>query len=92
MTIVVIGLREAPLLKACLESLAENGTLSVDEIAKLLITDIRRLKASRVVIDSLSGFELALAPTFRQDFFAQMRELFCRQLYFIGYLRPNLSG
>ena len=29
---------------------------------------MRRLKASRVVIDSLSGFELALAPTFREDF------------------------
>jgi circadian clock protein KaiC len=42
--------------------------LSVDEIANLLITEIRRLKASRVVIDSLSGFELALAPTFRDDF------------------------
>ena len=42
--------------------------LSVDEIAMLLITEIRRLKASRVVIDSLSGFVLALAPTFREDF------------------------
>lgn len=42
--------------------------LSVDEIAVLLIAEIHRLKASRVVIDSLSGFELALAPTFRDDF------------------------
>lgn len=42
--------------------------LSVDEIATLLIAEISRLKASRVVIDSLSGFELALAPTFREDF------------------------
>lgn len=42
--------------------------LSVEEIAKLLITEIRRLKATRVVIDSLSGFELALAPTFRDNF------------------------
>jgi circadian clock protein KaiC len=42
--------------------------LSVDELAMLLITEIRRLKATRVVIDSLSGFELALAPTFRDDF------------------------
>ena len=42
--------------------------LSVDEIAMLLITEIHRLKATRVVIDSLSGFELALAPTFRDDF------------------------
>lgn len=42
--------------------------LSVDEMALLLVTEIRRLGASRVVIDSLSGFELALAPTFREDF------------------------
>jgi circadian clock protein KaiC len=42
--------------------------LSVDEIATLLIAEIRRLKATRVVIDSLSGFELSLAPTFREDF------------------------
>ena len=42
--------------------------LSVDEIATLLIAEVHRLNASRVVIDSLSGFELALAPTFREDF------------------------
>ncbi len=44
------------------------STLSVDEIATLLIAEIRRLKATRVVIDSLSGFELVVAPTFREDF------------------------
>jgi circadian clock protein KaiC len=42
--------------------------LSVDEISTLLMAEVHRLKASRVVIDSLSGFELALAPTFRDDF------------------------
>jgi circadian clock protein KaiC len=42
--------------------------LSVDEISSLLLAEIDRLKATRVVIDSLSGFELALAPTFREDF------------------------
>jgi circadian clock protein KaiC len=42
--------------------------LSIDEIVLLLMSEIRRLNASRVVIDSLSGFELALAPTFRDDF------------------------
>lgn len=42
--------------------------LSIDEIVLLLLSEIRRLGASRVVIDSLSGFELALAPTFRDDF------------------------
>jgi circadian clock protein KaiC len=42
--------------------------LSVDEVAVSLIAEIQRIGASRVVIDSLSGFELALAPTFREDF------------------------
>jgi circadian clock protein KaiC len=42
--------------------------LSIDEIVLLLLSEIRRLGAKRVVIDSLSGFELALAPTFREDF------------------------
>jgi circadian clock protein KaiC len=45
-----------------------EAKVSVDEMSMLLITEIRRLNASRVVIDSLSGFELALAPTFRDDF------------------------
>mgnify|MGYP003707199609 CR=1 FL=1 len=42
--------------------------LSVDEVAVVLAAEVQRLKASRVVIDSLSGFELSLAPTFREDF------------------------
>ena len=42
--------------------------LSIDEIVLLILKEIDRLKATRVVIDSLSGFELALAPTFREDF------------------------
>ena len=42
--------------------------LSIDEIVHLLTAEIARLNATRVVIDSLSGFELALAPTFRDDF------------------------
>lgn len=42
--------------------------LSIDQIVLQLMSEIRRLKASRVVIDSLSGFALALAPTFRDDF------------------------
>ena len=42
--------------------------LSIDEIVLLIMGEVRRLKASRVVIDSLSGFELGLAPTFRDDF------------------------
>lgn len=42
--------------------------LSIDEMLNQIIEEIHRLKAHRLVIDSLSGFELALAPTFRQDF------------------------
>jgi circadian clock protein KaiC len=47
---------------------SRSPDLSIDEIVHLLLKEIDRLKATRVVIDSLSGFELALAPTFREDF------------------------
>ncbi len=49
--------------------------LSIDEIVALLIREVHRLKATRVVIDSLSGFELALAPTFREDFRESMSRM-----------------
>lgn len=42
--------------------------LSIDETLRLLTVEIHKMKATRVVIDSLSGFELAVAPTFREDF------------------------
>ncbi|MFO7559503.1 MAG: ATPase domain-containing protein [Desulfobacterales bacterium] len=42
--------------------------LSIDEIILRLRNLIHQMKATRVVIDSLSGFELAVAPTFREDF------------------------
>lgn len=42
--------------------------LSIDEIVLHLNKIIHQMKATRVVIDSLSGFELAVAPTFREDF------------------------
>jgi circadian clock protein KaiC len=42
--------------------------LSIDETLHDIVTAIHALKAKRVVIDSLSGFELALAPTFREEF------------------------
>jgi circadian clock protein KaiC len=42
--------------------------LSIDEVVQNLVGLICRMKATRVVIDSLSGFELAVAPTFREDF------------------------
>ena len=42
--------------------------LSIDETLQDLIDTINRMQAKRVVIDSLSGFELALAPEFSEDF------------------------
>ncbi|HMG13349.1 MAG TPA: ATPase domain-containing protein [Gemmatimonadaceae bacterium] len=42
--------------------------LSVDESLHAILEAVERLGAKRVVIDSLSGFEVALAPTFREDF------------------------
>jgi circadian clock protein KaiC len=42
--------------------------LSVDEALFAILEGVDRLGAKRVVIDSLSGFEVALAPTFREDF------------------------
>lgn len=42
--------------------------LSIDETLQDLIEMINKMKAKRVVIDSLSGFELALAPEFSEDF------------------------
>lgn len=42
--------------------------VSVDETLHEIVKMIDRLGAKRVVLDSLSGFELALAPEFREDF------------------------
>lgn len=42
--------------------------LSVNETLAAILNAVERLGATRVVIDSLSGFEVALAPTFRDDF------------------------
>jgi circadian clock protein KaiC len=42
--------------------------LSIDEILHDLMTMIKRMKAKRVVIDSLSGFEVALSSVFRENF------------------------
>ncbi|MFN3652910.1 MAG: ATPase domain-containing protein [Armatimonadota bacterium] len=42
--------------------------LSVDETLQELLTAVEQLGATRVVIDSLVGFEMALAPAFRADF------------------------
>ena len=50
--------------------------LSIDEIVEHLINLIHTMKATRVVIDSLSGFELAVAPTFREDFRESLFRMF----------------
>ena len=42
--------------------------LSVDEALYGILEAVDKIGATRVVIDSLSGFEIALAPTFREDF------------------------
>jgi len=42
--------------------------LSVDETMQEILDAIARVGAKRLVIDSLVGFEMALAPGFREDF------------------------
>lgn len=42
--------------------------LSVDETLEEIREAVQEIGATRVVIDSVSGFEVALAPTFREDF------------------------
>jgi circadian clock protein KaiC len=42
--------------------------LSVDETMQEILDAIKRIRAKRLVIDSLVGFEMALAPGFRADF------------------------
>lgn len=42
--------------------------LSVDETMREILDAVERTGAKRVVIDSLAGFEMALAPGFRTDF------------------------
>ena len=42
--------------------------LPVDETLQEVLDAVDKVKAKRVVIDSLAGFEMALAPAFRQDF------------------------
>ena len=42
--------------------------LSIDETLLEMQEAVKRVGAKRAVIDSLSGLELALAPTFREDF------------------------
>ena len=45
-----------------------ESDISIDEITTLVLNEIRRLGATRLVLDSLSGFALMIAPTFQEDF------------------------
>ena len=42
--------------------------LSVDETLEEIRVSVKDVGATRVIIDSISGFEMALAPSFREDF------------------------
>lgn len=77
---VIAAFEKSPnqLLTHRLHSMVESGhvgvidtrsiDLSIDETLHDLVKMIKKMKAKRVVIDSLSGFELALASTFRENF------------------------
>ena len=60
---------ETPQKKGQLEMLYLRPLdLSVDETMQEILDAVKRLNAKRLVIDSLVGFEMALAPGFREDF------------------------
>jgi len=71
-------MRRAQSLGLDLEGMERRGALAViylrpldlspDETLLAIRTAVARVGARRVAIDSVSGFELALAPDFRQDF------------------------
>ena len=70
--------RRAPNLGQDLQKAELDGTLkilylrpldlSVDESLQAILDSIQEINAKRLVIDSLVGFEMALAPGFRTDF------------------------
>lgn len=77
---IIAAFEKSPnqLMSHRLDALVEAGSvgvintrtldLSLDEVLHDLIEMIVKMKAKRVVIDSLSGFEMALASVFREDF------------------------
>jgi circadian clock protein KaiC len=66
----VLGPKLAPFIERGLVEILylRSLDLTVDEALAALRAAVERTKARRVAIDSLSEFELALAPTFRDDF------------------------
>ncbi|MEM8510776.1 circadian clock protein KaiC [Massilia sp. MP_M2] len=77
---IIAAFEKSPnqLMSQRLDALVESGSagvintrtldLSLDEVLHDLIEMIIKMNAKRVVIDSLSGFEMALASVFREDF------------------------
>jgi len=63
-----------PLVKAGQVGVIDTRSLdlSIDQTLHDLIEMINKMQAKRVVIDSLSGFELALAPEFSENFRASL--------------------
>lgn len=51
--------------------------LSVDETLQEILDAVERVGAKRLVIDSLVGFEMALAPGFRADFRESLYRMIC---------------
>jgi circadian clock protein KaiC len=78
------------LLNARLDALVQSGSVSltsirsldvsIDEMLHSLVTTIESTGATRVVLDSLSGFEMALSPEARDDF----RESLFRMVTVLG--------
>lgn len=66
----LLSLKLSALVKAGQVGIIDTRALdlSIDETLHDLTAMIEKMKAKRVVIDSLSGFELALAPEFREDY------------------------
>jgi circadian clock protein KaiC len=50
--------------------------LTVDEALYEIVSAVQRIGAKRLVIDSLAGFERALAPDFREDFEESLYRMF----------------
>ncbi|MDB5892246.1 MAG: putative circadian clock protein KaiC [Polaromonas sp.] len=77
---VIAAFEKSPsqLLSHRLDELVQSGhvgvidtrslDLSIDETLHDMVIMIKRMNAKRVVIDSLSGFELALSAVFRENF------------------------
>ena len=76
--IAVFEQRPPRLRSPALEKLIHSGSISVvetgstylevDEIAQLIVLEVERMNATRVVIDSLSGLEMLLSATGRVRF------------------------